>query len=47
MTQVPGAEQQLAHYRDLKRLALESYRRKLAWLRARQAARRCRPIFSR
>lgn len=38
MTQVPGAEQQLAHYRDLKRLALESYRRKLAWLRARQAA---------
>ncbi|HGA2224927.1 TPA: AarF/UbiB family protein [Klebsiella variicola] len=38
MTQVPGAEQQLAHYRDLKRLALESYRRKLAWLRARRAA---------
>lgn len=35
---VPGAEQQLAHYRDLKRLALESYRRKLARLRARQAA---------
>lgn len=38
MTQVPGAEQQLAHYRDLKRLAVESYRRKLAWLRARWAA---------
>lgn len=29
MTVIPDAEQQLAHYRDLKRLAVESYRRKL------------------
>ncbi|SQC42658.1 phosphotransferase [Klebsiella pneumoniae] len=37
MTRIPDAEQQLAHYRDLKRLAVESYRRKLVWLRARRA----------
>lgn len=47
MTRVPDAEQQLAQYREMKRLAVESYRRKLVWLRARRAARRCRLIFSR
>jgi hypothetical protein len=33
MTRVPDAEQQLAHYREMKRLAVESYRRKLVWPR--------------
>ncbi|MBT0646961.1 phosphotransferase, partial [Escherichia coli] len=34
----PDAEQQLAQYREMKRLAVESYRRKLVWLRARRAS---------
>lgn len=38
MTRVPDAEQQLAQYREMKRLAVESYRRKLVWLHARRAA---------
>lgn len=37
MTGIPDAEQQLAQYREMKRLAVESYRRKLVWLRARRA----------
>ncbi|RRE57076.1 phosphotransferase [Klebsiella pneumoniae] len=37
MTRIPDAEQQLAQYREMKRLAVESYRRKLVWLRARRA----------
>ncbi|HFS0579053.1 TPA: AarF/UbiB family protein [Klebsiella pneumoniae] len=37
MTRLPDAEQQLAQYREMKRLAVESYRRKLVWLRARRA----------
>jgi hypothetical protein len=46
MTRVPDAEQQLAHYREMKRLAVESYRRKLAGSRP-AGTRRCRLIFSR
>ena len=37
MTRIPDAEQQLAQYREMKRLAVESYPRKLVWLRARRA----------
>ncbi|MDP0972070.1 phosphotransferase, partial [Klebsiella pneumoniae] len=37
ITRIHDAEQQQAQYREMKRLAVESYRRKLVWLPARRA----------